>query len=131
MEVYINERLKFEDTADCELLLRNALKKQWDNMLVRLYGLVLGNDTNKQLAVAESWLQNHARDPVLLLSLGRICMLNKLWGKARDYLQESINVQAIPEAYYEFAKLHEYEGNKEEAAVCYEKGLALATGANK
>jgi HemY protein len=129
MEVYINERLKFDDTADCELLLRSALKRQWDNMLVRLYGLVVGSDTNKQLAMAESWLQNHARDAVLLLSLGRICMRNKLWGKARDYLQESIDVQAIPEAYYEFAKLHEYEGNKEEAALCYEKGLALATGA--
>jgi HemY protein len=128
IEVYVTERLKFDDTADCELLLRNALKRQWDNMLVRLYGLVIGADTNKQLAIAESWLQNHARDAVLLLSLGRICMRNKLWGKAQDYLQESIDVQAIPEAYYEFAKLHEYEGNKDKATVCYEKGLELATG---
>lgn len=130
IEVYINERLKFDDTTDCELLLRNALKKQWDNMLVRLYGLVVGGDENKQLSVAEGWLQNHARDAVLLLSLGRICMRNKLWGKANDYLQESIDVEAIPEAYYEFAKLHEHEGNREEAATCYEKGLALATGAS-
>ncbi len=128
IEVYVSERLKFDNTADCEVLLRNALKRQWDNMLVRLYGLVVGIDANKQLVIAESWLQNHARDAVLLLSLGRICMRNKLWGKARDYLQESINVQAIPEAYYEFAKLHEHEGNSEQAAVCYEKGLALATG---
>lgn len=130
MEVYITERLKFDDTTDCELLLRSALKRQWDNMLVRLFGLVIGNDAGKQLAVAESWLQNHARDAVLLLTLGRLCMRNKLWGKARDYLQESINVKAIPEAYYEFAKLHEHEGNNEEAAKCYEMGLALATGAN-
>lgn len=129
MEVYVNERLKFEHTADCELLLRNALKKQWDNMLVRLYGLVAGNDAHKQLAVAESWLQNHARDAVLLLSLGRICMRNKLWGKAKDYLKDSIDVQAMPEAYYELAQLHEHEENSEEAAICYEKGLALATGA--
>ncbi len=128
IEVYIEERLKFDDTTDCELLLRQALKRQWDNMLVRLYGLVVGNDTNKQLAVAESWLQNHARDAVLLLTLGRICMRNKLWGKARDYLQESIDVKAIPETYYEFAKLQEYDGNREEAALCYEKGLELATG---
>jgi HemY protein len=129
MEVYISERLKFDDTVDCELLLRSAIKKQWDIMLVRLYGLVVGGDTSKQLAMAESWLQNHARDAVLLLSLGRICMKNELWGKAKDYLQESIDVQANPEAYYEFAKLHEHEGNSEVAAECYEKGLALATGA--
>ena len=130
IEVYIDERLKFDDTADCELLLRNALKRQWDNMLVRLYGLVIASDTSKQLAVAESWLQNHARDPVLLLSLGRICKRKKLWGKAKDYLQDSIDVQANPEAYYEFAQLHEHDGSSEEAAMCYEKGLALATGAS-
>ena len=130
IEVYVNERLKFSDTTDCEELLRNALKKQWDSMLVRLYGLVTGSNLDKQLLVAESYLQNHARDPVLLLTLGRLCMRNKLWGKARDYLQESIDVQANPEAYYEYAKLHEHEGNREQAASCYEKGLTLATGAD-
>ena len=129
-EVYITERLKFEDTTDCEILLRDSIKRQWDTALVRLYGLVVGADKNKQLTIAESWLQNHARDAVLLLSLGRICMRNKLWGKAKDYLQESIDAQPNPEAYYEFAKLHEHEGRDDAAAECYEKGLALATGAH-
>ena len=99
-------------------------------MLVRLYGLVTGSNPDKQLLTAESYLQNHARDSALLLTLGRLCMRNKLWGKARDYLQESIDVQANPEAYYEFAKLHEFEGDRKQAATCYEKGLTLATNAN-
>lgn len=128
IEVYVTERLKFEDTTDCEVLLRGALKRQWDHLLVRLYGLVLASDQDKQLLRAESWLLDHAQDAVLLLTLGRICMRNQLWGKARDYLQESIDAQANPEAYYEFARLHEHEGSREEASVCYEKGLALATG---
>lgn len=128
IEVYVTERLKYEDTTDCEALLRGALKRQWDHMLVRLYGLVIASDPDKHQATAESWLHNHSRDPVLLLTLGRICMRNQLWGKARGYLQESIDVQANPEAYYEYARLHEYEGKREDAAMCYEKGLALATG---
>ncbi len=129
IEVYITERLQFDDTADCEELLRQALKKQWDAILIRLYGLVAGKDPNRQLQIAENYLNNHARDVMLLLSLGRICMRNKLWGKAHDYLQESIDVQPNPEAYYEFAKLQEHEGNKVLAAECYKKGLALATQA--
>ncbi len=128
IEVYVTERLKFDDTADCELLLKSALKGHWDHLLVRLYGLVVASDLVKQQATAESWLNNHSRDAVLLLTLGRICMRNQLWGKARDYLGESIDVQANPEAYYEFARLHEQEGNREAAAECYEKGLTLATG---
>lgn len=127
IEVYVGERLRFDNTEDCEELLRSALKKQWDGILIRLYGLVSGKDLNKQLQVAESYLGNHARDAVLLLTLGRICMRNKLWGKARDYLQESLDVQPNPEAYYEFARLHEHEGEKDKAAQCYQKGLTLAT----
>ncbi len=129
IEVYVVERLRFAGTEDCEELLRATLKKNWDAILIRLYGLVQGKDSNRQLQVAESYLSNHARDPILLLSLGRICIRNKLWGKARDYLQESLDVQPNPEAYYEFAKLHEHEGNSEQAAECYEKGLTLATNA--
>jgi HemY protein len=128
LEVYVTERLKFDDTSDCEVLLKVALKRQWDHMLVRLYGLVIGSDQIKQQATAESWLNHHSRDAVLLLTLGRICMRNELWGKARDYLKESLDVQPNPEAYYEFARLHEHEGNRDAAAECYEKGLTLATG---
>ncbi|MCZ6803778.1 MAG: hypothetical protein O7D86_07575 [Proteobacteria bacterium] len=127
IEVYVTERLKFENTSDCEVLLRAALKRQWDHMLVRLYGLVIAIDPDKQQAMAESWLRNHSRDPALLLTLGRICMRNQLWGKARDYFQESIDVEANPETYYEFAQLHKHEGNQEAASSCYEKGLTLAT----
>ena len=130
IEVYVSERLKYPDTADCEILLRTALKRQWDSALVRLYGLVVADDLNKQLAHAESNLQSHARDPVLLLTLGRICKRNKLWGKAKDYLKESIDSKPIPEAFYEFAQLYEQEGNKEQAAICYERGLEIATNLN-
>ena len=126
IEVYVTERLRFDDTADCEALLRTAIKRQWDEVLVRLYGLVSAHDLSKQLAVAESYLQTHARDAVLLLTLGRICKRNQLWGKAKDYLQESLDAQPNPEAYYEFAQLHEHEGQAEQAALCYEKGLKLS-----
>ena len=127
IEVYVSERLRFVNTEDCEELLRGALKKQWDTILIRLYGLVSGKDLSKQLQIAESYLDDHARDAVLLLSLGRICMRNQLWGKAKEYLQESIGVQPNPEAYYELAKLYEHEGDNSLAAECYEKGLELAT----
>ena len=131
IEVYVSERLRFDNTEDCEELLRGALKKNWDAILIRLYGLVTGKDPNRQMQVTESYLGNHARDPVLLLTLGRICMRNKLWGKARDYLQESLDVQPNPEAYYEFARLHEHEGDQQQAAACYQKGLTLATSINQ
>ena len=127
IEVYVGQRLKFADSVDCEQLLRKAIKRRWDTALVRLYGLVEANDAAGQLALAESCLRAHARDAALLLTLGRLSKRNRLWGKARSYLQESIQVQPNPEAYYELARLHEHDGKPEQAAIFYEKGLKLAT----
>ncbi len=131
IEVYVSERLHFADTVDCEILLRKAIKRQWDSALVRLYGLIVATDPAKQLAVAESYLKNHTHDAALLLTLGRICKHNRLWGKAKKYLQESIDAQQNPEAYYEYAKLYEREGKREESLNFYEKGLALVANANQ
>lgn len=127
IEVYVNECLQLNETGECEPLLRDALKKQWDVNLVRLYGLVEAKDSDEQLRLAEQYLSCHVRDPVLLLTLGRLCMRNRLWGKARDYLQESLDIEPNPETYYEYARLHDRGGNKEQASLCYEKGLTLAT----
>ncbi|MEE9552503.1 MAG: heme biosynthesis HemY N-terminal domain-containing protein [Gammaproteobacteria bacterium] len=127
IEVYTTERLKFADTMVCEPLLRKALKNQWDVSLVRLYGLVESKDGAKQLTFAEGLLQGHARDPVLLFTLGRFSARNNLWGKARTYLEESIEIQATPEACRELAALLEGQGEHSAAAVYYQQGLTLAT----
>jgi HemY protein len=42
--------------------------------------------------------------PSLLLTLGRLCLQNSLWGKARDYLENSLQVQRNPEACAELAQ---------------------------
>ena len=84
--MYVTERLKFDDTADCELLLKTALKGQWDHLLVRLYGLVVASDLAKQQATAESWLNNHSRDAVLLLTLGTHLYAQSIVGQGQGLL---------------------------------------------
>jgi HemY protein len=127
IEIYTTEKLKFTDTVECELLLRKALKKHWDVSLIRLYGLVESNNEAKQLAFAEGLLKRHARDSALLLTLGRLSVRNNLWGKARAYLEESIEIQATPEGYRELAALLEKQGEYSAATVYYQQGLTLAT----
>jgi HemY protein len=127
IEVYVNERLRFDDTRDCEELLRGVLKKKWDSALVRLYGLVEGESADKQLRFAERLHPTHARDAVLLLTLGRLAKRNGLWGKARSYLEESLQVHPYPETYHELATLLVQEGDNAAAARCFQDGLALAT----
>ncbi|MEJ2762326.1 MAG: hypothetical protein P8126_12640, partial [Gammaproteobacteria bacterium] len=93
----------------------------------RLYGLVEGEAAEKQLRFAERLHSAHARDAVLLLSLGRLAKRNGLWGKARSYLEESLQVHPYPETYHELATLLVQEGDNAAAARCFQDGLALAT----
>jgi len=127
LEIYTREKLKFADTKTCEPLLRKILKKQWDVGLVNLYGLMDSHDHSKQLKFAESLLAGHARDPILLLTLGRLSSRSNLWGKAKGYLEESIDVKPMPESYRELATLLEKQGEHVAANVYYQKGLTLAT----
>jgi len=127
IEVYTEEKLKLTDASDCEALIHKALKKQWDIALLGLYGLVEGKDIARQLKFAEGFLSSHAREPVLLLTLGRLSIKNKLWGKARTYLEESIEINPVPEAYRTLASVLDELGEYGAASVQYQKGLELAT----
>ncbi len=107
-------------------LLRDAIKRNWDIDLVYLYGLIKISDVDKQLTTAESWLKGHESNPVLLLTLGRLCVRSKLWGKARSYLDASINIQPRSDSFKELGQLLEQLEEPEEAAEYFRKGLLLA-----
>ena len=125
---YVSERLRFADGSDCETVLRRALKRQWDPELVRLFGLVEGRNLKRQLAFAEGCLTRFPEDPHLLLTLGRLCIKNHLWGKARSYLEQSLQLLPDPVTFRELATLLEQQGEHEAAGACYRQGLTLAAG---
>jgi HemY protein len=111
--------------GEAEEVLRTALKKQYESHLARLYGLVRGNDPARQLQTAEGWLKTHGDDPSLLLTLGRLSLQNRLWGKARDYLENSLRQQRNPETCAELARLLASLGDTERSNQLFQEGLGL------
>jgi HemY protein len=128
---YVKERLRRGDSSDCEAMLRRALKRQWDPELVRLYGLVEGRNLKQQLEFAGNWLARFPQDAALLLTLGRLCKKNHLWGKARSYLEQSIQARPDPATCQELATLFEQQGEHAAARSYFQEGLNLATGAHE
>lgn len=116
-------QLGAESTA--EEVLRTALKREYESHLARLYGLVRGSDPARQLQTAEGWLKTHADDPSLLLTLGRLSLQNRLWGKARDYLEDSLRLQRNPETCAELARLLAGLGDNERSNALFQEGLGL------
>ncbi|MBX8483567.1 heme biosynthesis protein HemY [Pseudomonas cichorii] len=122
---YAEQLRRLGAEAQAEEVLRAALKKDYHSHLARLYGLVRGSDQSKQLQVAEAWLKHHPDDPSLLLSLGRICLQARLWGKARDYLESSLRLQRNPETCAELARLLAQLGETDRSNQLFQEGLGM------
>jgi len=125
LEIYCNKLIQLEQNDEAELILRNSLRKEWQPKLVKQYGLVKSSHLEKQLSFAESLSKDHDNNPVLLLTLGRLCMYNDLWGKARAYLEASIGNKELAETYKELGLLMEYLNEPKLAAEYFKKGLFL------
>ena len=128
LDTYINSLYQLGDYARVEDLLQKTLKSRWDEKLVKLFGVVDGGDPRRQLLLAERWLRERPNDAVLMLTLGRLCLRNQLWGKARDYLESSLSLKADPETYAELAGLMARLGEHEKSARYYQQGLSFTTG---
>lgn len=88
---------------------------RWNDELVTLYGKLAGGDRTARLGQAEKWLAQRPNDENLLLALGRLCIGQRLWGKAQSYLEASLAVAPSTAAHLELARLFDSLGRQEEA----------------
>ncbi|MCG7908831.1 MAG: heme biosynthesis protein HemY [Candidatus Thiodiazotropha taylori] len=109
-----------------EPLIVNSIQREWSGELVDLYGQIELADPSQQLATAEGWLKQHPEDPILLLTLARLSLQNKLWGKGRSYLEASIGIAPTAESYQQLGVLLERLGETDKAMQCFRSGLGLA-----
>lgn len=107
-------------------IIEQSLARQWDEALARRYGEITGPDPVHQIERAEKWLPEHPRDAALLLTLGRLCARQSLWGKAQNYLEASLAIAAVPETHLALAQLLEQMGQAEAACEHYRQGVGMA-----
>lgn len=123
IRAYTHYLIAHREDARAIALIENILKKQWDPVLVENYGLAHGAMPAKQLNSAESWLKKYPQESQLLLCLGRLSIRDKLWGKAQEYLTDSIQLAPTTAAYKELGTVLEALNEKEAALKVYKKGI--------
>jgi HemY protein len=106
-------------------VLEAALRNEWHDELVALYGEARGSSPTRQIAQAEKWLHAQPRDAQLLLTLAQLCSVQQLWGKAQSYLEASLAIAASAEGHIRMAELKTQSGQPGEACRHYQKALAL------
>ncbi|HEX7964614.1 MAG TPA: heme biosynthesis HemY N-terminal domain-containing protein [Gammaproteobacteria bacterium] len=125
---YARALIRAGELIAAEAALRDALRSNWDEELLALYGLAVGEHPKRQLGRVEDWLAERGESAALLLTAGRLCTVAKLWGKARGYFESSIVLGGRPEAYEELGKLLTQLDEGEDALRAYSDGLAVALG---
>lgn len=106
-------------------ILEAALRHEWHEELVILYGRVRGTNPTRQIEQAEKWLHTLPRDAHLLLTLAELCSAQALWGKAQNYLEASLALEPTAEAHVRMAEIREKAGQMGEACQHYQQALTL------
>jgi HemY protein len=115
----------FERAAD---VIERSLEQTWDSELAALYADCAGTESIavRQVSRAERWLTAQPHDAALLLTLGRLCDRQNLWGKARNYIDASLSLAPTYQAHLAAAQLHEQLGDSSAAQKHYRESLNLA-----
>ena len=109
-------RIEGDSAVTTQTFIEHTLKQQWSDELVLEYAHLPLADLSKSLKQAEAWQASAKDSAALQLTLGRLCGGLELWGKAQDYLQTSISLQASKEAHAEMARL-QYKMGHVDAAI--------------
>ncbi len=113
--------------GEARSIIEKALAAEWDERLVRAYRqCAAGEGTPELLAQierCEEWHASRQADAELTLTLGALCLRQKLWGKAQRYLEQSLSDASenatAREAHLKLAQMHEALGQQDQAHAHY------------
>ncbi|MDR1648565.1 MAG: heme biosynthesis protein HemY [Zoogloeaceae bacterium] len=114
-----------EEVRAAKLIEAALAEGEWSSDLAALYGelgtgdssaevedaLAVSRTLTARIAAADGWLMRHPEDSRLLLTLGRLCERQKLWGKAQSYLEAALALKPSRETCLTLARLMDTLGD--------------------
>lgn len=120
---YAEQLIVGKQYEQAERLLRSQLQHEYNEPLVKLYGLAVAEPLAKQLAFAEQLLKSHSESATLRLTLARICLNHGLDKKARQYLEGSLDLELVAGIFSELAGIYASQGDYKKSVECYIREL--------
>ena len=119
---------------EARMVAEESLAADWDDRVVRAYREAAAPAGSAALLLqiehCEGWMRQRPNDAELALTLGSLCLKQKLWGKAQRHLEQALSDASDPrmvrESHLKLAQMHEALQQMEEAANHYRQ-CALAT----
>ncbi|MCG2584390.1 heme biosynthesis protein HemY [Massilia sp. TS11] len=118
---------------EARLAAEEALAAEWDERVVSAYrecAAPAGSPSLlAQIEKCEQWIKERPTDAELALTIGALCLRQKLWGKAQQYLEQALSdassADMVRDTHLKLAQLHEALNHPDEAAQHYRQS-ALA-----
>jgi HemY protein len=128
VEAFAIGATKLGQTDLAEAAISASLKAEWTPALILRYGDPASGDRIKRIKQCEKWLQQYPADASLHLALGRLCAGESLWGKAREHMVKSLELEPSSLGYDAFGQLLERQGELEPAMACFRNALRMNQG---
>ncbi len=108
--------------------LEGALRRQWSELLIVCYGELGPAEADARLRYAEGWIAQQPNSAGLALTLGRLCIQCRLWGKARGYLERGLEIEPSSALWEALGDCHAGRDDSPTAARCWRNALLAARG---
>lgn len=128
IDAYARQAMRHGQSMAAMDEIESALRREWSPELVATYGGMGSEDLEQRVRRAEAWIDTHPNDPVLLTTVGRMCVRMHLWGKAKPYLERALAIKPSTAAWEALGDVYLGEQQPELAQRCYRNAFALARG---
>lgn len=113
--------------GEARAVIEKALAAEWDERLLRAYRRSAAAEGSPELLAqierCESWQAARPADAELALTLGVLCLKQKLWGKSQRFLEQALadadDSATLREAHLKLAQMHEALGQEKQAQAHY------------
>lgn len=127
--LFVQKLIALGQDDKAQVMLIRYFRNNWDDALVKMIGFIESNDPHQQLVLLESQLKDRPNNAVLMLTLGRVSLRNKLWGKGKEYFEAALRLTRDhllqAEINAELARLLERMGDTDRSAECYRLAMGL------
>lgn len=102
-------------------LVREQLKRDWDDRLPPVLEAIDTPPPDDLLVVLEQWLVERPGNAAVLVTAGRVALKARLWGKARSFFEAAANSTQSALALAELSRLYLALGDHDKAADVLER----------
>lgn len=129
IEAYARRSAGFGQILSAMNEVESALRREWSEALIVCYGELGAAEPEARLRYAEGWISAQPNSAGLALTLGRLCLLAQLWGKARGYLERGLEIEPSATLWEALGDCHAGRDDLAAAARCWHNALLATRGA--